>query len=123
MSDLKQITQKLQNLIDLKGQDIELVVPDLLDEIENLFDTQQSEINDLQERNSSLNSELNDLEEEREEFQPDHEINTGLDKLAYRLDQGNLHDTQVMEALGECYSKGVRPLVIASALECLSKNI
>ncbi len=122
MSDLKQIQQKLQNLIDLKGQDIELVGPDLLDEIENLFDSQQSEITDLQERNSSLNSELEDLKEEGEQFESDHTIDTGLDKITWRLDRDNLQDTQVMEALGECYGKGVKPLLIAGVLEGLSKN-
>lgn len=122
MADIKSIKQKLQNLIDLNGEDIELVGPDLLDEIEDLFDSQQSEITDLNERNSSLNSELEDLKEEGEEFESDHQIDTGLDKLTWRLDHDNLQDTQVMEALGECYGKGVKPLVIAGVLEGLSKN-
>lgn len=122
MSDIEQIKQKIRNLIDLGGQDIEIVGPELLDEIDNLFMDKEHEIKELEERNSSLNSELEDLKESEEEFESQHIIDTGLDKLSYRLDNGNLHDTQVMEALGECYSKGVKPLVIASVLEGLSKN-
>lgn len=122
MSTRKQITQKLQNLIDLKGQDIELVGPDLLDEIENVFDDLKSEISQLEERNSSLNSQLEDMNEKEEKFESQFTVDTGLDKLSFHLEHGNLHDTQVVEAVIGCYEKGIKPLQIAGVLEGLSKN-
>lgn len=109
-------------MIDLKGEDIELTGPDILEDIDNLCSDYEDTIGTLQERNTSLMSDLEDKEEELEKHEFEHTIDTGLDKIHFKLDQGNLHDTEVMEALKSCYDKGIRPLLISGVLEGLSKN-
>lgn len=106
-----ELKRKIQNLIDLKGEDID-----------NLCSDYEDTIGTLEERNTSLSSELQDKQEELEKHEFEHTIDTGLDKIHFKLDQGNLHDTEVMEALKSCYEKGIRPLFIAGVLEGLSKN-
>lgn len=122
MSTLNEITKKIQNLIDLKGEDIEFIGPDILSQLEDLESMEedfQDEINNLKEKNRELQSEIDDHEDT---IEYDFRVNTGLDVLEMRLDKGNLHDTQVVEALIGCYEKGVKPLTISAVLEGLSKN-
>lgn len=118
----EQLRKTIQNLIDLKGEDFELVGPDLLTQIDEVEDDYKDQINVLEEKNSSLSSQLQDMADKEEEFESQFTVDTGLDKLSFHLEHGNLHDTQVVEAVIGCYEKGIKPLTIAGVLEGLSKN-
>lgn len=125
MSTTLSFKNKLQNLIDLKGQDIELVGPDMMDEFQNIIDEFNQITSDLDDQLVAKETRINELETiiqnmEDEEDDFSHSIDTGLDTIRISLEKGNLQDTQAVEAFVGAYEKGIKPLTIASTLESLN---
>jgi cell division septum initiation protein DivIVA len=123
MEKLKELKTKLQNLLDVQGADLELVLPDAIDlvnDIEDEFDEFEDNERIQKERIDELETELKDMEEA--EGSEVCEINTGRDTLYIRSDSGNLLDIQIIEALKEAMeSNKVKPTHLLETLQALTK--
>jgi len=126
MEKLKELKTKLQNLLDVQGADLELVLPDAIDLVDDI-EIEVGEFEDsekrLEEKIRELESELEDKEEEEPaEGSPVCEINTGRDTVYIRSDSGNLLDTQIIEAFKEAMeSDKVKPVLLLETLQSLNK--
>ncbi|KAF0194125.1 MAG: hypothetical protein FD166_3583 [Bacteroidetes bacterium] len=125
MEILQELKTKLQNLLDVKGAELELVLPDaidLIDDIETAVDALEDAETKLEERIRELESEVGELEDEEPAGSAICDINTGRDTIYVRADGGNLLDTQIIEAFKDAMeSDKVKPTFLLEMLQGLTK--
>lgn len=123
MEKLTELKTKLQNLLDVNGAELELVLPDAID----LVDDIESEVEELENSETKLEERIRELEddlEEKEEVEGSEvcEINTGRDTIYIRSDNGNLLDTQIIEAFKDAMeSDKIKPTLLLETLQGLTK--
>lgn len=123
MEALTELKTKLQNLLDVNGADLELVLPDAIDLVKDI----EREVEELEDGEAKQDERIAELENELDniETSPGSEvckINSGRDMIYIRSDSGNLLDTQIIEAFKACMEyPHLKPLFFLNQLQKLSK--
>lgn len=123
MEILQELKTKLQNLLDVKGAELELVLPDAIDLVKDI----EREVEELEDGEAKQDERIAELENELDNIEtaPGSEvckINSGRDTIYIRSNSGNLLDTQIIEALKDAMeSDKVKPTFLLEMLQGLTK--
>lgn len=118
-TNIADVKQQVQNLIDLKGEDIDTTGPDIIESLKNI----EAHIDSLTEEIDDLKEEVNDLsrdEHQKTGTEPHYEINADEGVMKIWCGTCSIDGEAVVEGLNALYAKGLTSRKIANILEALS---